>query len=89
MLQSQSLILRLASNIPSIVTAVPVTSSASTAKFMQLTVEKINRIVTMVNTSQAATRQLIEESRSKFKKDQEKTAEKATKKACLSADVVF
>ena len=75
-----------ASTMPSTVTAVPVTSSASTAAFMQLTAEKLNRIATMVNTSQAATRQSL---RSEFKTDQEETAERAVKKARFSADVVF
>ena len=72
--------------MPSTVTAVPVTSSASTAAFMQLTAEKLDRTVTMINTSQAATRQSL---RSEFTTDQEETAERAAKKARLSADVVF
>jgi len=71
------------------VAAVPVTSLASTAKFMQFTAKKLDRNVAMVNTSQVATRQLIEELRSKFKKDQEEIAERATKKAHLSADAIF
>ena len=43
----------------------------------------------MVTASQAATRQSIEELRAEFKKDQEGTAEKAAKKARLSATVLF
>jgi len=50
---------------------------------------KLDRIVHMVTTSQKTTQQSIEALRAEFRKEQEETAEKAAKKARLSAEVTF
>ena len=71
---------------------IPVLSSTLTTAFLQSTAEtnaKLDRIVTIVTASQVVTRQLIEELHAAFKKDQKETAEKPSKQASLSAEVVF
>ena len=50
---------------------------------------KLDRIFQMVTTSQQATQQSIEVLRAEFRKEQEETAERAAKKARLSAEVSF
>jgi len=50
---------------------------------------KLDRIVQMVTASQASTQQSIEALRTEFQKEQEDTAERAAKKAHMSAEVTF
>ena len=63
-------------------------SSALTAATLE-TNAKLDQIFQMVTTSQQITQQSIEALRAEFRKEQEETAERAAKKARLSAEVSF
>ena len=64
-------------------------SSCSLATATLETNAKLDRIFHMVTASQATIQQSIEALRVEFRKEQEETAERAAKKARLSAEVTF